>query len=456
MTTIDKNTLWDSVLAELQLSLSNANYQTWFKGKTSMLSLETGSVEIGCATEYNKVWIEERYLGKLKTIVDRLTGASNNLALKVAAQSLTKPSSTRPSDKTATVPLFEDDSQPQIREILESTNINQKYSFSNFIVGATNQLAYAVAKSVVDEPFERYNPLLIYGGVGVGKTHLLQAIARSVITRRAGMRVLYCSSETFTNDMIQAIQMRQTSNFRNRYRGVEFLLIDDIQFIAGRESTQEEFFHTFNTLYGLGKQIVLSCDRKPEELSDLQERLKNRFLGGLVARIDPPDVELREAVLLAKIKGAGFNADLPVIRTLARHLGPSIRELEGAFLRLAAVSRLTSQKIDQTLVERVLGLNNPTKDPVSSVIRTVAEFFSVDEAALTGRVRSQELTLPRQVAMYLLRKNSKQSFKRIAGHFGGKDHTTVIYSVSKVERLVKEGGEVSDLVNQIQDQAFCW
>ena len=258
-----------------------------------MLSLEKGSVEIGCATEYNKVWIEERYLGKLKTIVDRLTGTSNNLALKVAVQSLTKPSSTRPPGKTATVPLFEDDSLPQIQEILDSANINQKYSFSNFIVGATNQLAYAVAKTVVDEPFERYNPLLIYGGVGVGKTHLLQAITRSVITRRAGARVLYCSSETFTNDMIQAIQMRQTSNFRNRYRGVEFLLIDDIQFIAGRESTQEEFFHTFNTLYGLGKQIILSCDRKPEELSDLQERLKNRFLGGLVARIDPPDVELR-------------------------------------------------------------------------------------------------------------------------------------------------------------------
>ncbi len=456
MTTIDKNTLWDSVLAELQLSLSNANYQTWFKGKTSMLSLEKGSVEIGCATEYNKVWIEERYIGKLKTIVDRLTGTSNNLALKVAAESLTKPSSTRPPGKTATVPLFEDASLPQIREILESANINRKYSFSNFIVGATNQLAYAVAKTVVDEPFERYNPLLIYGGVGVGKTHLLQAIARSVITRRAGARVLYCSSETFTNDMIQAIQMRQTSNFRNKYRGVEFLLIDDIQFIAGRESTQEEFFHMFNTLYGLGKQIVLSCDRKPEELSELQERLKNRFLGGLVARIDPPDVELREAVLLSKIKGAGFNVDLPVIRTLARNLGPSIRELEGAFLRLAAVSRLTSQKIDQTLVEKVLGLNNPSKDPVASVIRTVAEFFSVDEMALTGRARSQELTLPRQVAMYLLRKNSKQSFKRIAGYFGGKDHTTAIYSINKVEKMVKEGGELSDLVNQIQDRALSW
>ncbi|MCH7541572.1 hypothetical protein IH981_02210, partial [Patescibacteria group bacterium] len=192
MTVIDKNNLWDSVLAELQLSLSNANFQTWFKGKTRMVSIDKGAVEIGCLSEYNKVWIEERYLGKLKEIVDRLTGISNNLVLTVTAENLPRPAKTKLADGIATVPLFEED-QPQIKDLLDSANLNQKYSFSNFIVGNTNRLAYAVAKAVVDEPFDRYNPLLIYGGVGVGKTHLLQAIARAALLKRADSRVLYCS-----------------------------------------------------------------------------------------------------------------------------------------------------------------------------------------------------------------------------------------------------------------------
>lgn len=453
MTVIDKNNLWDSVLTELQLSLSNANFQTWFKGKTSMLSIDKGAVEIGCLSEYNKVWIEERYLGKLKEIVDRLTGISNNLVLTVTAENLPRPAKTKLVDGIATVPLFEED-QPQIRDLLDSANLNQKYSFSNFIVGNTNRLAYAVAKAVVDEPFDRYNPLLIYGGVGVGKTHLLQAIARAALLKRADSRVLYCSSESFTNDMVEAIQKRQTTSFRNKYRRAEFLLIDDIQFIAGRESTQEEFFHTFNTLYGQGKQIILSCDRAPEELADLQERLKNRFLGGMIAKIDPPDIELREAVLLSKIKSTGMKVDFSVIRTLAKNLGPSIRELEGALLRLAAISRLTSQRIDHTLVEKVVDLRNDAKDPLSSVVQTVADYFSIEVADLKGHKRSKDRVFPRQIAMYLIREVSDLSFKAIAKYFGGKDHTTVMYSISKVEKAVKNSKEAADLVEEIRMRAL--
>ncbi|MDP2720573.1 MAG: chromosomal replication initiator protein DnaA [bacterium] len=448
----NKEALWESVLAELQLSLSGANFQTWFKGKTGLLSVEEGTIEIGCFSSYNKVWIEERYLGKIKEILDHLTGNSNTLTCKVAPSVLqTKRLKTlTPEDQT--VPLFEGPVSEPLNEELESAGLNPNYSFSNFIVGQTNELAYAVAKAIVDEPSGRYNPLLIYGGVGVGKTHLLQAVAHTLILRRASLKLLYCSSETFTNDMVEAIQKRQTFSFRNRYRGVDVLLVDDIQFIAGRESTQEQFFHTFNELYVRGKQIVLSCDRKPEDLYNLETRLKNRFVGGMVAKIDPPNKELREAVLLAKSRALGLDIDFSLISSLAESLGPSIRELEGALMRLAAVSRLTKQKIDKNLVQTVIGLEKRNGNSASQILTSVASFFSVSEEELRGSGRNKNLVFPRQVAMYLMRQDTPLSYQKIAALMGGRDHTTVLYSVGKIEALVKNGGEPARLVQTLRAQ----
>lgn len=454
MTMMDKDRLWESVLTELQLSLSGANFQTWFKGKTNMLSINANSVEIGCISTYNKAWIEERYLGKLKEIVDRLTGRPNTLTLAVTSNHTSFPTKRVAPRENATVPLFEGEASPSSLELLESACINQKYSFSNFIVGQSNQLAYAVARAVVEKPFDRYNPLLIYGGVGVGKTHLLQAIAQAVILRRAKAKVLYCSSETFTNEMVEAIQKRQTSPFREKYRNVEFLLVDDIQFIAGRESTQEEFFHTFNTLFVQGKQVVLSCDKKPEELDSLQERLKNRFIGGMIAKIDSPELELREAVLLAKAKSTGLKIGFPVIRALAERLGPSIRELEGGLLRLAAVSNLTGRAIDLSLVNKTVVLEKRLQDPLNTVTELVASFFSLTSTDLKSKRRNKELVFPRQVAMYLLRKNVGTSFKELSRHFGAKDHTSALYSVNKVENLVKTSVEVCSLVEELTAKTF--
>ena len=266
--------------------------------------------------------------------------------------------------------------------------------------------------------------------------------------------MLYLSSETFTNDMVEAILKKQTVLFRNRYRGVDLLLVDDIQFIAGREGTQEQFFHTFNELHRQGKQIVLSCDRDPRELSNLQERLKNRFAGGMSARIEPPDLELREAILLAKSRSSGINLDFPIIQTLARQSGPSIRELEGALLRLIAVAKLTNKKIDLDLITTVIGVEKKPQDPTQLVIKSVGEYFSLSPVQLKSTSRVKQYMLPRQLAMYLLRTAVGKSYGYIAKTFSGKDRTTVMYTVKKVENLVKKDPEIQRIVGDLENRVM--
>lgn len=455
MSALDANSLWESVLAELQLTLSGANFQTWFKGKTQILSMKEGLIEIGCSSPYNKVWIEERYLGQIKEIVERITGDSKTLVFTVSSQTLPIVGRKQRLEKEVTVPLFEEAASGDIQASFQNANVNQKYSFSNFVVGPSNQLAHAAAKAVVDTPYERYNPLLIYGGVGIGKTHLLHAIASAVLLRRSGTKILYCSSETFTNEMVEAIQRRQTVDFRSKYRNVDFLLIDDVQFIAGRESTQEEFFHTFNQLYSKGKQLVFSCDRNPNELSNLQERLRNRFAGGLVVAIDPPDVELREAILLAKARDANLNLEHPLIHLLAQNLGPSIRDLEGGLLRVVAASRLTGLPIDGSLVQTAIGIKSIRDErSLDEVLSEIASFFSLSLFEIKNKSRTPSRVFPRQVAMYLLRSEAHLSYKEVAKLLGGRDHTTAIYGINKVETMVEKGGEVAALVSEIRGKVF--
>ncbi len=452
MQNVDESSLWESVLAELQLGLSSANYQTWFKGKTAVLSRKNSVVEIGCSSSYNKVWLEERYQSKLKGIIDKITGGSNTISFTVAPAIQETLPSKKSVRENPTVPLFEENASSSVQKSLDEANVNKSYSFSSFVVGQSNQLAHAVSKAIVDSSTKHYNPLLVYGGVGVGKTHLLQAIAQATLLRQPEAKVMYISSETFTNDMIEAIQKRQTILFRDRYRSLDLLLIDDIQFIAGRESTQEQFFHTFNELYRRGKQIVLSCDRDPSKLSNLQERLKNRFAGGMSAKIDPPDLELREAILLAKSRGAGINLDFPIIQTLAKQSGPSIRELEGALLRLIAVSKLTDKKIDASLVETVIGAETSPQDMAQLVITSVSDYFSLKPAQLKSSGRVKQFMLPRQIAMYLLRHVVGKSFGAIAKIFSGKDRTTIMYSVKKVENLVKNDPEIQRIIGDLENK----
>jgi chromosomal replication initiator protein len=452
---MDKNSLWESVLADLQLSLSSANFQTWFKGRTSILSIKGGVIEIGCSNSYNKVWLEERYLGKIKEVCDKITGTSNSVLFTVASHLPSHTQTKKPSGANeTTVPLFEEVASQSIKDSLESANINQRYSLTNFLVGQSNQLAFAVSKAVVDKPFERYNPLLIAGGVGVGKTHLLQAIGHSIILRRAGVRVLYTTSETFTNQMVDAIQRKDTSSFRNKYRNIDVLLLDDVQFIAGRESTQEEFFHTFNHLYAKGKQIILSSDRPPAELPALQERIKNRFSGGMLALIDQPEQDLREAILLAKSKALGLDLEFSLIRVMAASLGPSVRDIEGGLNRILAVSSLTGKRVDETLVASVLVNERVREKSPKQILEETADFFSLTPTALKSQKRDKTFVFPRQAAMYLLRTGLGISFKEIGELLGGRDHTTVLYSVNKVEKLVEKNGEISTMLAELRTKVL--
>jgi chromosomal replication initiator protein len=450
MDSFDKISLWDAVLAQLQLGLSAANFQTWFKGKTGVKTFDGSSLEISCASPYNKAWIEERYFNKLRGIVEDLTGSKVFLSFVVDPLITEKnPNGAKKSQSVTTAPLFTEAVDESIQKALTQANLRSDYSFSTFVTGQSNQLAYAVAQAVSQGGQRRYNPLLLYGGVGIGKTHLLHAIGNYIVTHTTGVRVLFTSSETFTNDFIDSIQRKQSLAFRSKYRHLDVLLIDDIQFIAGRESTQEEFFHTFNHLYNAGKQIVLTSDKDPVLLSNLQERLRSRFAGGMVAKIDSPELELREAILQRKASNLGLSLGRELVSLIARSLGTSIRDLEGALLRVGAASSLSGTPVTLGLVQSVLDLGG--REEVTKpldVIQRVNQFFALEKTPSGSstpppRISSQE------AAMYLLRKDFDLPLREISQLFG-KHHTSVLYSVNKLSRLVSSGESAASLVEKIR------
>jgi chromosomal replication initiator protein len=319
-----------------------------------------------------------------------------------------------------------------------AAHLNPRYTFDSFVVGPGNRLAHAASMAVTENPADAYNPLFVYGGVGLGKTHLLHAIGHTCQVQ--GLRVLYISSEEFTNDLIEAIRAHTTDAFRDKYRTSDVLLVDDVQFIAGKESTQEEFFHTFNTLHGTGKQIIVSSDRAPKAMSTLEERLRSRFEWGLIADIQPPDLETRIAIL--RTKSAACQAEVPneILTLIASRIQSNIRELEGALNRVLALSNLTDQPLTQDLAETALSNLLPQRSHLTpaQIIETVADHFGVQVTAFEGRSRSQAIARPRQVAMYLLREEIGTSLPQIGALLGGRDHTTVIYGCERIADLLEE------------------
>ncbi len=433
---------WQSVLGQLQMEMPRASFDTWVRD-TRPVSYHNGLLTIGVRNAYARDWLENR----LASTVNRLLGGilNGSVAVSFVVHGNEKEVET---DEPHPSPV-EVASAPE--QAPRNSTLNPRYVFENFVVGAGNRLAHAACLAVAEKPARAYNPLFVYGGVGLGKTHLLHAIGNACHAR--GLSVLYVSSEEFTNDMITAIRTHTTQAFREKYRSIDVLLIDDIQFIAGKESTQEEFFHTFNTLHGQDKQIIVSSDRPPKSLVTLEERLRSRFEWGLTADIQAPDLETRLAILRSKAEKTGRQVSDDILESIARRVQSNIRELEGALNRVIAFADLSGTSLTPSLVEMALAdlLPQKKKIPPSKILEAVAEIEGVKVEDLIGQNRSAKFATPRQLAMYILRQYIEISLPQVGEILGGRDHTTVMYATKKVDendQLRNRARKIWDAVNQ--------
>ena len=419
--------IWDEALSAIQGRIARQSFDNWFR-PLSLESIEGSRIKILLPNRFFKEWFEDHYLAILKTVLEDLMFSSVEVILRVPEQENQAGIDTK-VERSAKRPIR--------RHRNETTFLNPKYTFETFVVGSSNQFVHAGCLAVGEQLSKAYNPLFIYGGVGLGKTHLLHAIGHLVLRRNGRLRLSYVSSEKFTNDLINAIRFDSTVEFRNRYRSLDLLLIDDIQFIAGKERTQEEFFHTFNELYDSTKQIVISSDSLPREIPTLEERLRSRFEWGLIADIQPPDLETKAAILRKKAQAEAVRLPDEVSLFIAKNVQSNIRELEGSLVRLIAYASLTGREISLELAQETLKELNAERAKVitlGAIQRVVADFFRVKVEDLKSKDRNQGIVLPRQVAMYLSRTMTASSLPAIGEAFGGKDHTTVIHSCEKIKR----------------------
>lgn len=443
--------LWKVALSQMQLTVSAANFATWFRG-TQVSRVDGNLVEVGCPSPFVKSWLEERYHQQITQALSDALGKPVEVSFAVLP-GLGKPSTPAPA------PLFDaaEEAEHKTLKKIAAAHLNPRYTLQNFVVGNNNQLAYAVAQAIIASPGKVYNPFFLYGGVGVGKTHLMQSIGHELLRQHSGSNIVYTTGEAFTNEMIEAIQNRRNSGFRAKYREVDLLLIDDIQFIAGRDSTQEEFFHTFNALHGSERQVVMTSDRPPKEIAKLEERLRSRFEWGMIADIQAPDKDMRVAILSFKCRELGIELPFEVANFLAEQV-LSVRDLEGALMRIVTTAQLSSSPISLELAQKTLGVSaeSPRRKAVNpkEVLDLVAEEFSLKVSDLRGARRYKEVVLPRQVSMYLLRTDFSLPLMRVAEMLGGRDHTTVMHGVEKCERMLEGSVELKDRVEAIRDRLY--
>ncbi len=439
---------WQSTLGQLQGVMSKAAFDTWVRS-AEVIKHDEDCFTIGVRNAYARDWLESRLSSTVARMLTGMMSAPQKVQFVVWNKDYENESALEASERQESPGMETSASQP-----VSAQTINQRYSFENFMVGPSNRLAHAACLAVAENPAHAYNPLFLYGGVGMGKTHLLNAIGNACAAR--GLSVLYVSSETFTNDLINAIRTHNTTAFRERYRRADVLLIDDIQFIAGKESTQEEFFHTFNALHSADKQIVISSDRPPKAMVTLEERLRSRFEWGLTADIQPPDFETRLAILKSKAERAGRQVPANILELIARSIQSNIRELEGALTRVLAYSDLRSQPLTVELVNTALVDFLPQRGDLEprAVVAAVASAFGINPEKLLSRDRSRDVALPRQVAMYLLREEGNLSLPQIGEALGGRDHTTVMYAIEKVADLIETDDFLRRQVLQVREQLY--
>lgn len=437
---------WADTLTRAAARLSSPSF-SWLKD-TRPAGLKANTLTVTVPSEFARNWIESHYKEELMRAWKETWGTSCDLKFTVVAQEKMVASTLFPAD-TALPREKKRRNTDDISQYLRG--LNPRYVFENFIVGASNRFAHAAALAVSEAPSKVYNPLFIYGGVGLGKTHLMQAIAHYVLDHHPGLKVCYVSSETFTNELILAIQEGTTAEFRNRYRGVDVLLIDDIQFVAGKDATQEEFFHTFDALHQANKQIIISSDRPPKEISTLEERLRTRFEWGLICDIQPPDIETRMAILRKKAEIEGRKVPIEVCQYIAERIPSNIRELEGALIRVLAFTALQNKPVTLEVAKEVLHDLLPSKKPapitIDMIKKVVAEHYGLDVSDFSAKRRTRNVAFPRQMAMYLCRKLTDASLPRIGEQFGGRDHTTVLHACDKVEAERKVNPALDETLN---------
>jgi chromosomal replication initiator protein len=429
-------TLWGEVVTRLRGSLNESTYRTWF-GEAEGRDVTDDSFVLSVPNDFTREWIEGHFLGLIQGAVRDVTGNERGIFVTVDETPRPAPQPVQAAPRTDVV-----------------TGMNTKYTFDLFVIGSSNRFAHAAALAVAEAPAQAYNPLFIYGSTGLGKTHLLQAVAQYVMEHSSELSVRYVTSETFMNDFINSLRDKRIEGFKQRYRNYDVLLIDDVQFFEHKERIQEEFFHTFNSLYEAGSQIVISSDRPPREIATLEARLRSRFEWGLITDIQPPDLETRIAILRKKVKTDGIHVPDPqVLSFIAGHISTNIRELEGALTRVVAFSSLTGRAMSVGLAQDVLKDVFPQGEvahvSIESIQSAVSERFGLPIDELLSEKRSQNIVFPRQVAMYLSRELTDSSLPKIGREFGGRDHTTVIHATSKIARMIKADRSVYNLVQEL-------
>jgi chromosomal replication initiator protein len=438
--------LWNKALSSIEKKISKPSFDTWLKS-TSAHSLKKDTLTVTAPNEFARDWLEERYSELISSILFEITG--EELSVKfIIPQNKSEDEVEIPNPPKK---MKKDEEQIE----LPLTMLNPKNTFDTFVIGSGNRFAHAASLAVAEAPAKAYNPLFIYGGVGLGKTHLMHAIGHYVLEHNPNAKVVYLSSEKFTNEFINSIRDNKAAEFRNKYRKVDVLLIDDIQFLAGKESTQEEFFHTFNTLHEENKQIVISSDRPPKEIPTLEDRLRSRFEWGLITDITPPDLETRIAILRKKAKAEGLDIPNEVMLYIANQIDSNIRELEGALIRVVAYSSLINKDINADLAAEALKDIIPSSKPkiitILDIQQTVGEYFNVKLEDFKAKKRTKSVAFPRQIAMYLARELTDFSLPKIGEEFGGRDHTTVIHAHEKISNLLQTDLQFQNQMKEINE-----